>query len=61
MTATYNHAYTIAVEINGSTSEEAEDVTGAQLRAALLTRVNSMSDDELLEAFDAPYDTFEEN
>ena len=61
MAATYNHAYTIAVEISGSASEDAEDVTGAQLRAALLTRINSLSDDELLEACEAPYDTFEED
>lgn len=61
MAAIYNHAYTIAVEISGSAREDAEDVTGAQLRAALLTRINSLSDAELLEACDAPYDTFEED
>lgn len=57
----YNHAYTIAVEIGNSSSENAEDVTGAQLRAALLARIVSLSDTELLEACDAPYDTFEED
>jgi hypothetical protein len=57
----FNHAYTIAVEISGSTSDDAEDVTGAQLRAALINRINSLSDEELLEACDAPYDTYEED
>jgi|688.fasta_scaffold226402_6 hypothetical protein len=61
MAVTYNHAYTFAVEIKGSTNEEAEDVTGAQLRAALLARITSMTDDEVREACDAPYDTFEED
>lgn len=61
MPHTYNHAYTFAVEIPGSASEDAEDVTGAQLRAALLARISSLSDAELLEACDAPYDTFEED
>lgn len=61
MAATYNHAYTFAVEIPGSTSEDAGDVTGARLRAALLERINRLSDEELLEACDSPYDTMEED
>jgi len=56
----FNHAYTFAVEIPGSESETAEDVTGAQLRVALIKRISSLSDAELLEACDAPYDTMEE-
>lgn len=57
---TYNHAYTFAVEIAGSASEDAADVTGAQLRAALLERINRLSDEDILDACEAPYDTFEE-
>ena len=61
MPTTYNHAYTFAVEIKGSTDEDAEDVTGAQLRMALLERINKLSDEDILAACDSPYDTFEEN
>jgi len=60
MPKTYNHAYTFAVEIKNSGREDAEDVTGAQLRAALLERIDRLSDDDILEACDAPYDTFEQ-
>jgi hypothetical protein len=56
----YNHAYTIAFEVPGSADEEGKDVTGSRLREALLARVNELSDDDMLEACDAPYDTFEE-
>jgi hypothetical protein len=56
----YNHAYTFGFEVPGSTDETGEDVTGAQLREALLERVNRLSDEEMVEACEAPYDTFEE-
>jgi hypothetical protein len=58
---TYNHAYTLAFEVAGSKDESGEDVTGAQLRAALLERLSRLSDEELVEACEAPYDTFEED
>jgi hypothetical protein len=60
MATTYNHAYTFAFELKGSLAENAADVTGAQLRTALIERVSRLSDDEILEACDAPYDTMEE-
>jgi hypothetical protein len=60
MPYTYNHAYTFAFEVRGSTDEEGEDIKGAQLRAAIVSRLSKLSDEELCEACGAPYDTFEE-
>lgn len=56
----YNHAYTIAFEVSGSTDRDGEDVTGEQLRKALLRRIAMIPDSELIEACGAPYDTMEE-
>jgi len=61
MPITYNHAFSFAVEVFGSTDSHAEDVTGAQLRAALLERINKLTDEEIVDACDAPYDTMEED
>jgi len=60
-TPTYNHAYTFAFEVKGSTDETGENVPGARLREALLERINRLSDAEIVEACEAPYDTFEED
>ncbi len=57
---TYNHAFTIAFEVPGSTREDGEDVTAQQLRAAIMRRIASIPDAEMLEACGAPYDTMEE-
>jgi hypothetical protein len=46
---TYSHAYDFAFEVN-SEDENADDVTGEALRAGLLKRINTISDEELLEA-----------
>lgn len=54
----YNHAFDFAVEVI-SNREDREDVTAAQLRAALIKRANTLSDDEILEACGC-YDTHEE-
>jgi len=45
----YNHAFDFAAEVL-SDDENGEDVTGAMLRQALITRAASLSDEELLEA-----------
>lgn len=55
----YNHTYDFAVEVV-SNSLDAEDVTGAMLRVALLKRINSLSDAELEEACGC-FDSFEES
>jgi len=61
-TATYNHAFEIAFSVPGSTCPNGTDVTAAQLIAALHERIRDLShsEDELLEAIGAPYDTYEE-
>lgn len=58
---TYNHAYSFGFEVPGSTCEQATDVTGARLRERLLERLARLTDDELLEACDCPFDTYQED
>jgi hypothetical protein len=53
----FNHAYTLSFEIT-SKHEEGEDLTGLDLRKALLKRLDNLSDDDMLEACE-PFDTFE--
>ena len=54
----FNHAYDFAFEVI-SDRDDAEDVTAPMLRAALLERVNRLTDEELLlEA--GRFDTYEE-
>lgn len=53
----FNHAYDFAFEVI-SARDDAEDVTAAMLRAALLERVNRLTDAELHEAC-GWYDSFE--
>lgn len=45
----FNHAFDFAFEVI-SNDEEAEDVTPAVLRAALIGRALNISDDEIMEA-----------
>ena len=45
----FNHAYDFAFEVI-SNRDDAEDVTATMLRAALLERINRLTDDELLAA-----------
>ena len=54
----FNHAYDFAFEVI-SDRDDAEDVTAPMLRAALLERVNRLTDDELLEAA-SWFDSYEE-
>ena len=56
----FNHAFDIAFSLISET-EDAEDVTGAMLRAALLKRLEEMPDNELVEACGYPFDTYEED
>lgn len=53
----FNHAFDFAFEVK--TDNEADDVTAAELRAALLERANRLTDAELIEACGC-YDTLEE-
>ena len=57
MTMQYHHAYDFAFEVV-SNDPEAEDVTPAMIRAAMLDRVNRLSDDDLMRACSC-YDTYE--
>lgn len=56
--ARYDHAFTIAFSLVSS-HPSGGDVTAAQLRAAIVTRLASLADDELSEAVGAPYDSYE--
>jgi len=65
---TYNHAYTIAFEVPGSTCEDASDVTHERLMQCLLARLSRLSNpsvpshygESMVDACDAPFDTYEE-
>jgi len=55
----YNHAFAIAFSLV-SEHPTGEDVTAEQARDAIIARVHSAYvSGELLEAIDAPYDTYE--
>lgn len=58
MTTRYDHAFTIAFSLVSSDPSGC-DVTLAELRAAILTRLAALSDNELIEAVGAPYDSYE--
>ena len=53
----YNHAIDFAAEI---VNDSPDDVTAEEARKALLHRIHSLSDAELLEAIDI-FDTHEED
>jgi hypothetical protein len=53
----FNHAYDFAFEVI-SENEEADDVTPAQIRTALIARATSLSDKEILQAC-GRYDVFQ--
>jgi hypothetical protein len=55
---TYNHAFDIAFSLV-SQHPTGEDVTADMLRNALQKRLDSMGDDEIMEAAGAPTDTYE--
>lgn len=55
---THSHAFDIAFELE-TACEDGESVTAQQLREALIKRVTSLGDDDLLAAVGAPFDTHE--
>ena len=54
----FNHAYDFAFEVI-SDRDDAEDVTAPMLRAALLERINRLTDEEMLAAA-SWFDSYEE-
>lgn len=54
----FNHAYSFAFEVI-SKDEQGEDVTGKELRRALGRKLFLLTDEEVLECCDSPFDTFE--
>ena len=54
----FNHAFDIAFSLVSS-DPKAADVTPQMLRAALIARLQSLPDDQLLEAVGAPFDTYQ--
>ena len=53
----FNHAFDISFSVESPDPEGR--ITAEQARKAILTRVNTLSDTELLEAIDAPWDTYQ--
>jgi hypothetical protein len=56
----YNHAYTLGFSLE-SNHETGDDVTAAQVRAAIIKSLCNLSDNELLENLGYPFDTYEVN
>ena len=54
----YNHAYSFGFEVI-SDNEDGTDVTGAQLRAAMIAKLAKSTDQDITECCDCPWDTFE--
>ncbi len=54
----FNHAFDIAFSLVSSDAC-ASDVTPQMLRTALIARLQALSDNELLEAVGAPFDTYQ--
>jgi len=52
----YSHAFDIAFEV--VTDHAAARVTAREIRAALQRRVETLTDDELLEAVGLPFDSY---
>ena len=58
---TYDHAFTLAFSMGGSTDPDGHDVTAEQMKAALIARIDGLvENDEMLEAAGAPFETYEE-
>jgi hypothetical protein len=54
----HDHAFDIAFSLRSNTAD-GSDVTAARIRSALLERLASLTDAELLEAAGAPFDSYE--
>lgn len=57
---TYDNAFTIAFSIKGCRDPEGETVTPQEFREAILYRLASINDQELIEAIGGAYDSAEE-
>jgi len=57
---TYDNAFTIAFSIKGCRDPEGETTTPQQFREAILYRLASIDDQELIEAIGGAYDSMEE-
>ena len=57
---TYNHAFDIAFSIECRTDPSGESITAQQFRDAIHKRLDSLNDEEILEAVGLPFDTYEE-
>lgn len=59
---TYNHAFTLAFSVSGSTDAEGLDITAEQFYAAIIKRAQALlANDEMLEAIGAPFDSYVED
>jgi hypothetical protein len=54
----HDHAFDIAFSLRSNTAD-GSDVRASHIRAALLERLASLTDDELLEATGTPFDSYE--
>ena len=57
---TYDNAFTIAFSIQGCRDPEGETVTPQEFREAILYRLASIDDEELIEAIGCAFDSMEE-
>lgn len=58
---TYNHAYSLGFSLGGSIDPDGEDVTPAQLKAAIEKRLAELTEQKAWkEAIGCPFDTYEE-
>ena len=57
---TYDNAFDIAFSIKGCRDSEGETVTPQEFREAILYRLASIDDEELIEAIGGAYDSMEE-
>lgn len=57
---TYNHAFEIAFTVAGSTTPDGAELTPNDIRIAILTRLASVDDSELMESVGTPFNPYEE-
>lgn len=58
---TFNHAYAFCFSVKGSLCEDGSDVTPKDIREAMMSRLAELTDGELMEAVDCPFDSIEDN
>ena len=57
----YNHVFAFCFSVSGSLDQNGEDVTAEQIRHSIQSRLNDLSDEELVQCCGVPKDTCEEN